>query len=380
MLERFHVPDQEVILIPEENLRNVTEQIFQSQGMPEKDCKLATDALISSDLRGVETHGVSNMVRAYLGAFKSKNINPKPNWKIVKETPSCITIDSDAGLGIVVAPQAMEIAVEKAKKTGVGLVTLGNGRHIGMLAYHAMIALKYDMIGTCMAACSPRMVPTFSSKKAIGTNPIAYAAPADKLPPFVFDAAMTSVAGNKIVLASRLGVPLEPGWIADDNGNPIMEKVNMKDLDQYEDESKNLEERYASGYISSSVDLLPFGGTREIGSHKSYSMAMVVDVLAGILNGSKTAPTGEHTGQGHFLAAYSVDAFIDTKEFKELMDRYLQSLLDLPSNSEGKEVVYAGYIEAKEQEKRKKKGIPLHPEVVEWYKKTSNELKIDQLI
>ena len=114
MLERFHVPDQEIILIKEENLRNVTEQIFHSQGMPEKDCKLATDALISSDLRGVETHGVSNMVRAYLGAFKSKNINPKPNWKIVKETPSCITIDSDAGLGIVVAPQAMEIAAEKA--------------------------------------------------------------------------------------------------------------------------------------------------------------------------------------------------------------------------------------------------------------------------
>ena len=112
-----------------------------------------------------------------------------------------------------------------------------------MLAYHAMIALKYDMIGTCMAACSPRMVPTFSSKKAIGTNPIAYAAPANELPPFVFDAAMTSVAGNKIVLASRLGVDLEPGWIADDNGNTIMEKVNMKDLDQYEDESKNLEER-----------------------------------------------------------------------------------------------------------------------------------------
>ena len=115
MLERFHVPDQEIILIQEENLRNVTEQIFRSQGMPEKDCKLATDALISSDLRGVETHGVSNMVRAYLGAFKSKNINPKPNWKIVKETPSCITIDSDAGLGIVVAPQAREIAAEKAK-------------------------------------------------------------------------------------------------------------------------------------------------------------------------------------------------------------------------------------------------------------------------
>ena len=269
MLERFHVPDQEIILIQEENLRNVTEQIFHSQGMPEKDCKLATDALISSDLRGVETHGVSNMVRAYLGAFKSKNINPKPNWKIVKEAPSCITIDSDAGLGIVVAPQAMEIAAEKAKKTGVGLVTLGNGRHIGMLAYHAMIALKYDMIGTCMAACSPRMVPTFSSKKAIGTNPIAYAAPADKLPPFVFDAAMTSVAGNKIALAKRLNVPVAPGWVTDSRGVPILEEQKVPDDGHY---------------------MLPTGGSRENGSHKGASLGIWVEIMCGLLGATGAGP------------------------------------------------------------------------------------------
>ena len=380
MLERFHVPGEEIVLVEENRLRHVTEQFFVTQGMSTEDSKIATDVLISSDLRGVETHGVSNMLRAYLGAFRSKNLNPKPNWRIVRETPSCATIDSDAGLGIVVAPKAMEIAIEKAKKTGVGLVSLGNGRHIGMLAYHAMMALEHDMIGTCMASCGPRMVPTFSSKRAIGTNPISYAAPADKLPPFVFDAAMTSVAGNKIVLASRLGVPLEPGWIADKKGNPIMEEVYLNDFPEFEDESKNLEQRYASGNISSSVSLLPFGATREMGSHKGYSMAMVVDILGGILNGNKTAPTGEFTGQGHFLAAYSVEAFIDSKEFKTLMDQYLQSFLDLPSNSEGKEVVYAGFLEAKEQEKRMKQGIPLHPEVIDWFTSMSKELNIDSLV
>ena len=378
MLEKFHVAEKDIIRVEEKKLRSVTKQILMTQNLSDKDATIATDALIKADLRGVESHGVSNMLRAYLGAFKSNSLNPKPNWKVVKETPSCATINSDNGLGIVVAPQAMEIAVEKAKKTGAGIVTMNNCGHLGMLAYHSMIASQNDMIGTTMAACSPRMVPTYSSVRALGTNPISYSAPADKLPDFVFDAAMTSVAGNKIVLASRLDVPLSKGWIADKNGNPIMEEININELDN-EDESKSLENRYNKGYISSSVDLLPFGATREIGSHKGYSMAVVVDILAGILNGTRTAPTGDYKNQGHFLAAYDINAFIDTKEFKELMDRYLQSMLDLPSNSEGKKVIYAGYLESIEEEKRMASGIPLHKEVVDWFKKISNDLKTESL-
>ena len=378
MLEKFHVAEKDIIRVEEKKLRSVTKQILMTQNLSDKDATIATDALIKADLRGVESHGVSNMLRAYLGAFKSNSLNPKPNWKVVKETPSCATINSDNGLGIVVAPQAMEIAVEKAKKTGAGIVTMNNCGHLGMLAYHSMIASQNDMIGTTMAACSPRMVPTYSSVRALGTNPISYSAPADKLPDFVFDAAMTSVAGNKIVLASRLDIPLSKGWIADKNGNPIMEEININELDN-EDESKNLENRYNKGYISSSVDLLPFGATREIGSHKGYSMAVVVDILAGILNGTRTAPTGDYKNQGHFLAAYDINAFIDTKEFKELMDRYLQSMLDLPSNSEGKKVIYAGYLESIEEEERMSSGIPLHKEVVDWFKKISNDLKTESL-
>ena len=378
MLESFHVSKKDIVHIEEQKLRTATKEILLTQNLSEDDATRATDALLKADLRGVESHGVSNMLRAYLGAFKSESLNPKPNWKIVKETPSCATINSDNGLGIVVAPKAMEIAVEKAKKTGAGIVTMNNCGHMGMLAYHSMIASENDMIGTTMAACSPRMVPTFSSVRALGTNPISYSAPADKLPDFVFDAAMTSVAGNKIVLASRLNVPLSKGWIADKKGNPIMEDIDINELDS-EDESQNLESRYNKGYISSSVDLLPFGGTREIGSHKGYSMAVVVDILAGILNGTKTAPTGEYRNQGHFVAAYDIDAFIDTQEFKELMDKYLQSLLDLPSNSEGKDVVYAGYLESREEEKRLKDGIPLHKEVVDWFKKISKELNTESL-
>ena len=123
MLEKFHVAKEDIIHIEEERLRSVTKEILMTQDISEKDALLATDALIKADLRGVESHGVSNMLRAYLGAFKSNSLNPKPNWKIVKETASCATINSDNGLGIVVAPQAMEIAVEKAKKCTLLLKT-----------------------------------------------------------------------------------------------------------------------------------------------------------------------------------------------------------------------------------------------------------------
>ena len=121
MLEKFHVSQKDIVHVQEEKLRSVTKEILLTQEIPEKDASIATDALIKADLRGVESHGVSNMLRAYLGAFKSNSLNPKPNWKIVKETASCATINSDNGLGIVVAPQAMEIAVEKAKKLGLVL-------------------------------------------------------------------------------------------------------------------------------------------------------------------------------------------------------------------------------------------------------------------
>ena len=138
MLEKFHVAEKDIIRVEEKKLRSVTKQILMTQSLSDKDATIATDALIKADLRGVESHGVSNMLRAYLGAFKSNSLNPKPNWKVVKETPSCATINSDNGLGIVVAPQAMEIAVEKAKKTGAGIVTMNNCGHLGMLAYHSM--------------------------------------------------------------------------------------------------------------------------------------------------------------------------------------------------------------------------------------------------
>jgi len=364
MLERFHVPEEDEIRVSSEKLRKTAEQIFVKCGMSLANSKIATDVLLSADIRGVDTHGVSNMLRNYVLYLSEGSAKANPNWKIVRETESCATIDCDEGLGLVVAPQAMDIAIEKAKKTGVGLVSMGNGRHLGMAGYHAMMALEHDMIGTCMTSSTTNVVPTYAAKAGLGTNPIAVAAPALNKAPFVFDAATSAIATNKVRVAQRLGVPLAAGWITDEKGNPIMEETPL-DIKEDPDKVNNLLQT-------------PVGATRELGSHKGYSLGMVVDILGSILNGSLAGPLRtmkQH--QNHFVAAYSIEAFTSVQKFKEMMDEYLQALEDLPPVEGQERVLYAGLMEYETEAERKNIGIPLHPEVINWFKNICSELGLD---
>ncbi len=355
MLEQFHVPADIEVRVDHEKLHSTVWQLLAKVNVPEDDARLCADALVSADLRSVESHGVSNILRAYLTNMSNGHTNPRPNWRITRETASCATIDCDRGLGTILAQKAMDIAIEKARDTGVGLVTMGNGRHLGMAAYHAMKAIEHDMIGWCMTACGPSVLPTDSSQTGIGTNPIAVAAPAGEEPPFVFDAAMSMVANNKIGLARRLGIDLEPGWIADADGVPITER----------------------GPVPDEFQMLTAGSTRELGSHKSYSMAMVVDILGGLLNGSAVGPMAIRGTNHHFIAAYSIDAFIDVADFKAAMDEYLRSLRDLKPAPGKERVIYAGMLEVEAEEDRRANGIPLHPEVIDWFEGACGEHGVD---
>ena len=364
MLERFLVPKEDQVLIDSESMTAATKEIFMKMGLSEDDSQLSAEVLMVSDLRGCESHGVSNMLRNYVQYFNEGSANPRPNWKITRETESCATVDSDKGLGVVVVPLCMEIAIEKAKKTGVGLVSIGNGRHLGMAAYHAMMALDHDMIGTCMTSSTTNVVPTHAAIPGIGTNPIAVAAPALKKAPFVFDAATSAIATNKVRVAQRIGVPLAPGWITDEKGNPIMVDTPLKQSDDPND---------VAGIMQT-----PVGATRELGSHKGFSLGMVVDILGSILNGSLAGPLRTFKAhQNHFVAAYSIDAFTELNKFKEMMDEYLQILEDLPPVEGQKRVLYAGLMEEETTLERMEKGIPLHPEVVNWFKDICSELSIN---
>ena len=267
LLEQFKVQPEDQVRVTENNLRKTVEAVFSKMGLDASDSELGADVLVKADMRGVDTHGVSNMLRSYVTGYGNGEINPHPNWTITRETPSTANIDGDRGLGIIVTPKAMDIAIEKAKNVGMGVVTIHNSRHLGMASYHALKAGENDMIGMCMTSCPPSVLPTFGAEPVLGTNPIAIAAPADKEAPFVFDAAMSAVAGNKLGLARRNGTQLLGGWVAGHDGTPIMNEVDPP----------------TPGYEgSASSYLLPVGGTRELGSHKGYGMMCVVDILGGI--------------------------------------------------------------------------------------------------
>ena len=365
LLEHFKVKESEAVRVRETPLRETVTRIFKKMGVPDRDCDQAADVLVAADLRGVDTHGVSNMLRWYIRDYGNGELNPRPNWKVVRETPSTATIDSDAGLGIIVAPRAMDIAIDKAKKVGLGMVTIKNGRHLGMAGYHAMMALEHDMIGMCMTSCPPIVVPTFGAESIIGTNPIAVAAPADKESPFVFDAATSTVAGNKLTLAKRMGHNLAPGWIADAEGTPIMESVPSP----------------VEGFSGpSTLPLLPLGSTREMGSHKGYGFACIVDILGGIISGGGYGANPGRPNFCHTVAAYSIEAFMDTAEFKRTMDEYLRMLATSKPAKGHDRVLYAGLPEAEEEADRRERGIPLHNEVIQWFRDICGELSIPYIL
>ncbi len=359
MLEHFKVPADIAVKVPVDRLRAATEAVFQKCGVPQKEAELATDVLMFADQHGIDTHGVSNMLRSYVSQYNTGALNPDPTMSIVKETASTALVDGGGGLGLMTAPKAMEIAIEKARESGTGVVSIRNSGHLGAAGYHALMAADQDMIGWCMTAGGNSMMPTFGAEPKLGTNPIAFAAPADEEPPFMFDAAMTSIAGNKIGLASRLGRPLGPGWVANEDGSP------------------NMDGGAASNFAANSLRTqLPLGSTRELGSHKGYSLGVMVEILCGQLSFAPGFADQTLRRRAHFVAAYSIDAFGDVDEFKRNMDGMLKGLRDTKPIPGHDQVYYAGLPEHFEGIKRGKEGVPLHPEVIDWFRSISAEFEI----
>jgi LDH2 family malate/lactate/ureidoglycolate dehydrogenase len=354
MLEQFKVSHDDAEFVQGDDLKKTIAGIFEKLGVNPEDALLAADVQVLADLRGVDSHGVSNMLKSYITGYQEGSINPRPNWKVVRETPSTATVDSDKGLGTIVTPKAMDIAIQKAKNVGVGMVTIGNARHLGMASYHAMLALPHDMIGICMTSCPPQVLPTFGAEPRLGTNPIAIAVPAKNEPPFVFDVATSSVAVNKIRIAARLGAEIPGGWMAREDGSPIME----------------------SGLAPEEFTLLPLGADREGGSHKGYGFSCMVDILAGVLTGFGYGAVPGRPNFGHMVAAYSIDAFTDVEPFKAEMDEWLKMMKSTKPAPGHDRVLVAGQPEAEVEVVRRDEGIPLHPDVADWIRDTCGEMSV----
>ena len=359
ILDRFKVPAKDQMLVSETDLRRTVTQIFEKLGVSAEDAADAADALTMTDLRGVETHGVSNMLRAYVRDYRAGKLDPRPGWRLVRESLGTAVIDAERRLGIMVGPKAMRLAIDKARAVGVGIVTVYNSGHFGAIGHFAMQAAEQDMIGVCFTGASVSVVPTFAAKPMLGTNPIAIAAPARREAPMLFDAATSAIAGNKIRLAIRLGSPLLPGWVSDKDGNPITEEKPVFDRDEYYQ--------------------LPLGGTREQGSHKGYGLALMAEVLSTVLAGALPMMLAPGNGSKNHFAAYNIEAFTDLEQFKDTMDTMLRTLRTAKPAAGQERVLYPGLSEAEEIQHRRTHGIPLHKEVIQWFAECTKELGVAPL-
>ena len=358
MLERFKVPKSDQIRISANSLRKTVSAIFEKMGELPTDAAIAADVLVTADLRGVESHGVSNMLRAYVDRYGEGTLKANTGWRIVRESPSTATIDAEKGHAIILGPKAMELAINKARNVGIGAVTMFNAGHSGPIGHYAMLAADQDMIGLTMTSAGMKIVPTFGAEPRLGTNPIAIAAPARNEAPFLYDAATSSVAGNKLKLAQRVGAKLLPGWIADLDGNPNEEPVSIKDID--------------------AINILPLGGTREQGSHKGYGFGMMAEIMTSLLSGSLPPMLGGELSR-HFFAAFNIDAFTDVEEFKDTMDETLKKLRTTRPAPGHERVLYAGLAEHEDMVDRRMNGIPLHKEVLEWFDHITGELFLEPI-
>ncbi|MFN7329121.1 MAG: Ldh family oxidoreductase, partial [Bacteroidota bacterium] len=199
-------------------LRAFAFEVFRAMGCTDEDAHTATNVLLQADLRGIDSHGLARL-SGYVRLWEAKRVNGQPKIKTVHETPSTAVVDGDQGLGLVVAPHAMKIAIEKARQVGTGWVAVKNSNHFGIAGYHSMMALEHDMIGISMTNASPLVAPTFSVERLLGTNPICVAIPAREQPPFVADFATTTAANGKLEILQRKNKNAPPGWIQKKDGS-----------------------------------------------------------------------------------------------------------------------------------------------------------------
>jgi LDH2 family malate/lactate/ureidoglycolate dehydrogenase len=358
-----------LMLISETNLRSFTQNVFLSMGCSAEHATLSADVLLQADLRGIDSHGVARLV-GYVRLWENKRINATPNITIVHETPTTATVDGDAGLGLVVAPFAMRLAIKKAELYGSGWVSVRNSNHFGIAGYHSLMAVQKDMIGFAMTNASPLVAPTFANERLLGTNPMCYAFPAGKYPPIVVDMATSAAANGKLEIAQRLGKQVPEGWIQDTDGNFTTDPHALK----------------------SGGSLLPLGSDREHGSHKGFGLSATVDILSAVLSGANygpwvppfvafLAPPADPVGLGigHFVGAMRVDGFRPVDEFKAHLDNWITRFKSASTVDPHQKVIIPGEPETEAEADRMQNGIPLVDAVVNDLNGVAERFRIGEL-
>lgn len=328
--------------------KHFTQNIFKAMGFAAGHAATAADVLMAAECRNIPSHGMIRM-REYVALWRQGRINTSAVPKIVRERKATALIDADFGLGLVTAEQAMLLAIQKAKDCGMAWVGVKRSHHYGIAGYHALKAVKHNMIGVSMTNANPLVAPTFSMQALLGTNPIAVAIPAGKHRPFVADFATAPIARGKLDILHEDKQMAPEDLVQDAKGQPSRE----------------------ANILTQKGAIRTLGGTYEKGSHKGYCLSAVVDILSAVLPGANFAttvvptlgyidksdkPIGDNQGIGHVFAAIDIDAFQDVDAFKHKMDSWIDIMKQAPAIDSEQPVLVPGEPEWEAEAMHKKQG------------------------
>ena len=333
--------------IDEADLTAYAAGIVRQAGASVQDARTTAEVLVASDVRGIESHGVARLEQ-YIALIEAGMLDPTAQPTIVRESASTALVDAHNALGQVAGVFAMKLAIAKAQKADVGIVSLAHSNHYGIAGYYAMMALEHDLIGISLTNSSPLVAPTGGRAAMLGTNPIAFAAPTGDELPFVLDMATSTVPKGRIEVAARKGIPLGAGWSLDAEGRPTLD-----------------------AQAAMEGALLPLGGSEESAGYKGYGLAVLVDILTGVLSGSLYGPliarlwhVERQSDLGQFYLALRPDAFGDLAGFQERLRHLGRLLHEGPLAAGATEILLAGEKEARATERNRRDGVPVHPTVV----------------
>ena len=337
-----------------ETINDFIVDVFKGIGVPENDAKVCADVLAESDRRGIASHGIARLKTIYYDRIKEGIQFPKTNFEIVREGPTTAVVDGHDGMGMVIAERSMRMAIEKAKKYGMGMVAARNSTHYGIAGYYATMATKENMIGITGTNARPSVAPTFGVENMLGTNPLTIGMPSSDPFPFVLDCATSLTQRGKIEVYAREKKLLPDSWVVNSDGSPAVDSVKV-----------------LTDLVKGSAALAPLGGLgEETAGYKGYGYCTAVEILSSalqagnflkMLNGVVDGKKGPYH-LGHFFIAIDVNAFIDPEEFKKTTGEILKQLRASKKMPGAERIYTAGEKEFLAFEERKKTGVPISEE------------------
>ncbi|HEX7474976.1 MAG TPA: Ldh family oxidoreductase [Dehalococcoidales bacterium] len=335
-------------------LKRFISDVFKGVGVPEEDARICAEVLITSDLRGIDSHGIGRLKPIYYDRIREGIQQPVTHFEVVREGPTSAVVDGHDGMGQVIAKKSMAMAIEKARKYGLGMVVARNSTHYGIAGYYAMMAAEAGMIGMTGTNARPSIAPTFGVENMLGTNPLTFAIPTDEEFPFVLDCATSITQRGKIEVYDRLGKELPAGWVIGQDGQP-----------------KTDAHQVLADLAKGNAALTPLGGIGEdLAGYKGYGYATVVEILSAALQsgpfmkgllGLETEGKPQPYHLGHFFLAIQISQFTELENFRKTTGEILRALR-ASKKVPGRERIYtAGEKEHLAWLERRVKGIPINP-------------------